>query len=738
MSEEQGPAVEFTSEEQEEAYTMQYVLAPGKGDPYVPPPSADGAALQQVNIQGQISADLYGNASIVQMLQNGYNQIKLVSPVPGGTTIDTPNFPAQTAGPNDYTSGTGTGPGASELLRGLSLYCQSSTQVYANESSNIIKLSPLLQDSFSRGRVVATDLHVFSNSISTTSAVLSGQMGASAVPDIRGLDFQDFSELKTVAITDKDGRDDIPLADGCRAIMGPDIGKEYVPVDVDYSTHTGKSGQVYFKGIKPNQFTFIGDKSFQITNVVIGSSTAVAGQLASNPTGGQGSLGSLVNYEYGYQGLFPDVSMRLFVNMQIPANVSVELTGVTVQVFDIYVSNVNIGSGNTQLQWYCAEASHALGRDALAPTSGQGQVRFSAEHRVYPSAHFGAVQGAPTGDWSYVGSCYYLDPKGLDYGLLGGNAGSDGNISVTNAGTVSANYFDNYWNVGATGAPSAGQTITALVGPSNAYSTTSGTRILDVNLSVEITFGGLYEQGVIGPARVISWNGAGAGQIISVVGASKIQVVANTSIAPYIKAHRGTDALRSHADDLASTLSYLWNSPSILFKRIYSNSEYMNALDTIKKNPLHAILRAGLSHGRETAALMGAAANAAGVFSKLGGMFNKIAQVGKKVLPIVHKVAIPLGDMAAQALPQHANAIQMAAQSAHSMTEGHSTGMVSGNAAGFVPYHLKCITKGGSRYCYDPNNPPAWMNETGHASGMVRGNATGMVRGDACGRRRRY
>ncbi len=165
----------------------------------------------------------------------------------------------------------------------------------------------------------------------------------------------------------------------------------------------------------------------------------------------------------------------------------------------------------------------------------------------------------------------------------------------------------------------------------HAYKATGVSVITSYNLkSVTVKILGQLKAGTIGPARVVSYSGAG-GQDITIVGKQYWQLVATNASAPYIKS--GEE--KQETPEARHLLNWLFDgAPVPIFRRVYVRTQWVDTVEMLRREGVETVLarlkvRAEqLDNIRSTLK-----ASAAGLFSNLGGMLGNylFPGVGGKV-----------------------------------------------------------------------------------------------------------
>ena len=115
----------------------------------------------------------------------------------------------------------------------------------------------------------------------------------------------------------------------------------------------------------------------------------------------------------------------------------------------------------------------------------------------------------------------------------------------------------------------------------NAYSIITG---------IDLIASRIYEQGSLGPARVIRYDNVASGQNILVNGSIIVEAIPTGAIAPYY----GSQSQNASAmnTNLVGLLAFLDNGESPMFKRIYKGIEYQQILDMMSDFSMQKLLQA--------------------------------------------------------------------------------------------------------------------------------------------------
>jgi len=128
----------------------------------------------------------------------------------------------------------------------------------------------------------------------------------------------------------------------------------------------------------------------------------------------------------------------------------------------------------------------------------------------------------------------------------------------------------------------------------------------------------IYNEGELGPVRIVRWDEVGDGQTMNIKGVLLAQCVPEGKIAPYVS----VDALLSNTANQVNVMGLvqaLYNSPWKAFRRIYTGIEYDTAVQELR-NLRVADFMARL---RGDAAVVRTSAEASGLFGEI--LYNVLA-----------------------------------------------------------------------------------------------------------------
>lgn len=132
--------------------------------------------------------------------------------------------------------------------------------------------------------------------------------------------------------------------------------------------------------------------------------------------------------------------------------------------------------------------------------------------------------------------------------------------------------------------------------------------------NVHVNATDIYNQGSLGPVRILRWDEVGNGQVINVRGRLAAECIAEGAIAPYVNSSALTNNVSFNVN-LFGLISNLYNSTNPFFKRIYTGEEYDALVQEIRHNGVKDLIAGHSSFDNN----MRMIASAAGVFENLGG-----------------------------------------------------------------------------------------------------------------------
>lgn len=96
---------------------------------------------------------------------------------------------------------------------------------FVPEVSVELKVSPNMDVNFTRGRLNSFQFMVIGNQLSVNTSVLGGQLSYGVIPDIRDCMDLEPTKLQSMSVSDKDAANNVFLSDGVAIIQGPTFAK---------------------------------------------------------------------------------------------------------------------------------------------------------------------------------------------------------------------------------------------------------------------------------------------------------------------------------------------------------------------------------------------------------------------------------------------------------------------------------------------------------------------------------
>jgi len=436
-----------------------------------------------------------------------------------------------------------------------------------------VSIQPGLTDSFSLGRAVSALIRVQSSATSTTSAAMSGTFSCGALNTTENV--LDFSppNLAQQSPCKRDGRTNVKCQEGIVSILGSDIPNAFSPLDWYGTAGNQNSG-----------FTTLIDN---VTSDIPISSVYQGDQAV----GGMGYGPALTNPPTATNGVLPSIYAASASMLQASAWFSPSSSGrtfVTVSAAvgsNVRIPNYNagaIGLENTlSFSCYCTATYVNPASQVATQVHRVGSVQFVhyyGQSTGNPPLATGTINN---GQWTYITdvdiqTVTFAPPTALNY--LGGQYIASVNNSGLQAG-------EQMYKVTSSPRPLAnwlycGTMITAL----GSYEL-QGTDLIGMQLNivkVDTEANRQYQQGVMGPARIIRWDNVASGQSVIVTGSVVVEAVANGNLAPYVS---GGTALTAIDANLLPFTAQLFNSPKeSYFHRNYSGEQYNRMLTDFVAN----------------------------------------------------------------------------------------------------------------------------------------------------------
>lgn len=437
-----------------------------------------------------------------------------------------------------------TGDGTSTTSRGFLLrywpsaigYTQltfaSATAVpYNNLNPNdIIKISPDLGGSFSQIRVYSGDLRVICDTVPIGATALNGYFSCGSFSDSRDVsqvtesgnlpsNVFDPSDLVQMSVTNKDGLKEVSVMKGIVSLVGSDIQPYYAPPntdDTDVVNAGFSSWLITGWNLQPTTIT-----PYQ-TWIMLGmwmspwnTQLSVVGQTGQNA-------------------------------QQQPQNINtgpINLNGVLdFQAFTNLSTNIAAGIAGAPSTMYIASYSHVFATCTSSPTYACSYIVVSEEFQYIVFNQFtGIVEPSFTGN-----------PRMFQTNL---NT-TAGGIYIGSSFLIQAGTYEG----------------TTTISPTKGIGT-FGTGTMKIRAR------SIYNQGELGPTRVIRWDGLSNQQQLKVDGVVNAQCIPEGSIAPFVQpAAMYSDT--AHNLNAITLLAELYNGDSPL-RRNWTGETYDEFMRTV-------------------------------------------------------------------------------------------------------------------------------------------------------------
>lgn len=511
-------------------------------------------------------------------------------------------------------------------------------------------VSPNLSEQFSFVRPFAGQVSLYSSTISTTNASLSGTVAITTLTDFRdalvagqGLE---VTTLVQQAVTKKDGIANVPVYDGVTSVLGSDIPTDFTPPDPSRVV-------VYRDGIGgPLDTVELVNYNSTIPFLIYGGEVCTASYfftpynfttVTSGTLPRDGPANSTIvriPLQSPFMEAVPEIEMRMPTTNVAPTFSGAVTQGyirLRVVTFNVYahVSTGTIASTNNCSYTYSRPNAMYIIRCDQAINNDEYQI----QSRLFDFSH-GAGAGIDT-----------AEPQDA---TIAGMQETRGGIYI---GTHVYVYCENFYN------------------------SPVGTGLTNVNamaalVRVRMHARALYSQGNLGPVRVIRYDTLEAGQTLNVTGRLLCECVPTGVLAPYVTPSSLTDRM-SMAVGLLPFISMLYNGKSP-FRRNWTRSEYQRLCEQV----VPSLSVSNLVQWDDVPDEVVRAAQAAGLFDTLGGIGG--AMLGGKLgnPALGQALGSALGGMLGSKLGLSAGMYGSASQIAQARADyGHSAGMY-GQCAG--------------------------------------------------------
>ena len=411
----------------------------------------------------------------------------------------------------------------------VTLNWQSNTAVPYNAKvqTDVIKIAPDLSQSFSQVRIYSGDVRVICDTVPIGNTALNGYFSAGAFTDSRDVSqvaegtspFNCFdpTDLVQSSVTSKDGYKEIQVMKGMVMVVGSDVQPFYAPPNVD-DTDTLNAGW---------------------TPLTV---TAFANTTKANITGG--------------------TSVCISQSWISPWNTKVTDSNFVATGVNVFNPGAINQAGVLDIQVVLQLPVHAAG----SATSGQEEVYHVVMNHVFvtcSSSNYACTYQNFPEVYKYPLSKYDVAPGSLNqpYGM---NVKIESNpkmyqLSMTTNGMYLGTQVNVYFlNLG-----------------SNSDQTLNGVFSETINVRAR----SIYNQGELGPMRVIRWDGLSDGQQMKVDGVINAQCIPEGAIAPFVQsaAMYSDSAQNLNAMTFVSEL-YNGDTP---FRRIWVADAYEEFIRTV-------------------------------------------------------------------------------------------------------------------------------------------------------------
>lgn len=417
-------------------------------------------------------------------------------------------------------------------------------------TSDLIKISPDLELSFSQVRVYSGDLRVICDTVPIGNLALNGYFSAGCFSDTRdvcqvadgaGNPSNCFApgDLVQLSITTKEGLKEVPAMKGVVSLVGSDIQPFYSPPNADY-TDSVNAGWVTYNGLA-------------------GGYSPILNALVSNS------------------------QYCISRNWISPWNTSIQNTGTTVCIpayNNINATPINIaGVLDFKVHLICSVNNSANSNGC----NQKYRVRF---------AHYFVSCTSNTGNTATAyGVNYVRKWEEYDYHVLDGDWCTQGTSTFVpptfgGARRISVESNPRMYQQGLTSAGVSGMYLgTQIEVWAMNHSQVSSNHVSFGKIGayeIQVRARNLYGLGEIGPARVIRWDAMSNGQQIKVDGCINAQCIPEGAIAPFVQ----TAAMYSDTAtnlNAITTLAELYNGESP-FRRNWTGESYDEFMRTVFPN----------------------------------------------------------------------------------------------------------------------------------------------------------
>lgn len=466
---------------------------------------------------------------------------------------------------------------------------------YFDDGVNQLQWGPDLSQQFSLTRKYSGVLTVTSDTVSIGQTALNGILSGASLADTRdvaqsdGLANVTFDPATIVqcSVNAKDGIRDIPVGDGITSILGPDINVGYSQPSMVNVVRAPKGGVVRLKC----NYT---DRGTVTVPAEVARMTLYVGWVSPWGVEPQWDAATMADFwrDDGTGRLGPTVN-RLVDKLVIPA---INIYGTVRYRVEIenYALRQSPPPGGERVVG--GPTLHVTATDFFACALPDGRIKYNTRSCT-------KTQYIP----AYNTTVTFINRPSLAFDMDQSEWGSD---DITKYGMYIGTFFRVHIVFDYI---SAGTTIVPL-------------KISDMYITALPT--SLYQEGELGPVRVLRWDGLTNGQVVTVSGRRNVQCVAQGSIAPFVQ-----DA--AMFSDTGSNLNVypllyeMYNGPT-MFRRVWNHQDYLSMLELL--NNLTSPEEMAMQHAK-----LVSTAQAAGVFDGTAGASGVFGPSGPHSRHATHK-----------------------------------------------------------------------------------------------------
>lgn len=442
-----------------------------------------------------------------------------------------------------------------------------------------ISVSPALDTFFTKGRTVTANISVKTQGVPIGQNQQVGGLNTAVIQDARGMLLMKPGALSQSSYTKKDGLLNVPAGEGVTIVLGPEIMDSLEPVNAALVFGEEKSGIV--RNVI-SQLSSTGVAFRELASSNIGPFTAGSKVIQpANFTGAIFFTPFTISAQLTSLAGIPISTMSRVVVPDIGMNQTPIFEG-DVQIPRIYCQNLDDGTGPA----FKGSSANVFGAYAtmtflhcwmyydvnqvLTLTTTEESFSF-LPHLCNDSLRFIGVNTAGTvvsqfATFRFKTQALRPDPNVINTPVWVGSYWSGQVISDSAPNTTQT--FEK------TGAAAGDFTRNVANTPQGISTTTGAVTLIDaVNcrlLSVDFIAKNLYIPGRLGPIRIVTMIGIGAGVNIDISGSIINQLVTAAPLAPYDKAQSPS---APGASKVRLFLQRLWDSNNPNFKRIYRGTK---------------------------------------------------------------------------------------------------------------------------------------------------------------------